>query len=226
MCMKVLEFLSLHEAQNQVKREQTKARRVNMHDLQLLVHLYEVQKPCSLTDFQRHCKADLPTITFRMKKLEKKGFITKKDSLEDRREVLCSLTTKGKEVVQEQLELMSDFIEKPKPLYMCKANRLAKYVDAMGSFEIDAKKILLIYLYVNHFGKMTIAQASRNLNMLQPTLAIASKQLWESGLLEKERSSGSHEREVHVYLTTKGKKEAKELIKKIEKIPVKKPRTK
>ncbi|WP_444328406.1 MarR family transcriptional regulator, partial [Paratractidigestivibacter sp.] len=107
------------------------------------------------------------------------------------------------------------------------AERICKYVDAMGSIFCKAGDLVLLGLYSAEADELTIMQLVDVLGLLQPTVSMSVSSLAEQGLVERRRESGK-QHTTSVALTEAGRDRAEQMKQVIESVivrrKVRKPR--
>ena len=88
------------------------------------------------------------------------------------------------------------------------ADRIKKYVDAMGAYFCKAGDLVLLGIYAADEEGLTIMQIVEALGLLQPTVSMSVSALVEDGMVERERrGAGIHA--TTVSLTEKGEERAR-----------------
>ena len=160
-----------------------------------------------------------PTMTHRTNHLEGLGLIDRVEGTTDRRNVVCSVTERGRERALELAELTCAQIPNGHALSRTTPERIVKYVDAMGSFFCQAGDIVLLGLRAAGGGPLTVMQLVDALGLLQPTVSMSVAALAEAGYVTRARGVSSL-RTTSVSLTARGAEAAEELEEGIEGIVV------
>ena len=119
----------------------------------------------------------------------------------------------------ELAELTRAQIPTGRALSRTSAERILKYVDAMGSFFCKAGDLVLLGLYASDEEPLTIMQLVDALGLLQPTVSMSVASLAARGLVTRDHeASGSHT--TSVSLTREGRAAAADITARIEEIVV------
>ena len=147
------------------------------------------------------------------------GLIERAEGENDRRSVVCSISDAGRERAAELAELTRTQIPSGRSLSRTSADRIRKYVDAMGSFFCKAGDLVLLGLLSAEGEALSIMKLVDQLGLLQPTVSMSVSSLVEEGLVTRFQDASSA-RTSSVSLTEKGEAAARELSERIESIIV------
>ena len=137
---------------------------------------------------------------------------------------MCSISESGREHVRLLAELTRAQISSGQPLARTAAERICRYVDAMGSVYCTAGELVMLALRISFNEPCTVTQLVDSLGLLQPTVSMSVSTLIERGLVTRDRGPASL-RSTNILLTSEGKDAADEIVHRISSIIVhRKPR--
>ena len=158
-------------------------------------------------------------MTHRTNHLAALGLIERAEGAEDRRNVVCSISERGRARVEELSDLTRAQIPTGRALSRTSAERIRKYADAMGSLFCKAGDLVLLGLYASESDSLTIMQIVDALGLLQPTVSMSVSSLVERGLATRSHdAAGAHT--TSVSLTEEGVRAAESLVESIEGVVV------
>ena len=223
--MELREYMSVRRAYNLVRQETDVSRRLTFEEFAILCRLDFAGEPLKTSMIAEYQGALRPTMTHRTNHLAKLGFIERGEGKIDRRNIVCSISDLGREHVQELAELTRSHISARQPLARTAAERICRYVDAMGSVYCTAGELILLALRNAGDEPSTVTQLVECLGLLQPTVSMSVSTLIERGLVTRERGLASL-RSSSILLTDEGKVVADNIASRIAAIIVhRKPRT-
>ena len=223
--MDLREYMSVRRAYNIVRQAVPSSERLTFEEFAIISHLANSGTPMRTSDIAEYQGSLRPTMTHRTNHLESLELIERREGSEDRRNVVCSISERGREHALELARLTCAQIPSGKPLSRTTPERALKYVDAMGSYYCKAGELVLLALYASEDDSSTIMGLVGALGLLQPTVSMSVAALAEQGLLVRERSSsGAHT--TSVGLTDEGASLAAEIAARVDAIVVRrKPRS-
>ena len=214
------EYLAVRRAYNLVRKETPVAERITFEEMALLSHLEveDAELPTSfLADYQGVLR---PTMTHRTNHLFSLGCIARREGTIDRRNVCCSITDKGRKLLDELLSKSCRFASKGEHLSRIRPERMLAYADAMGTLSLGAAELTLIALVEK--GPLSVSGLVDALGVLQPTASMAVMRLEEAGFVS--RTAESDARTILVTLTEAGRAEAESIGKSIDTVIVRRSR--
>ena len=217
MLVDLKEFMSVRRAYNIVRQNVSSDERLTFEEFAILCRLNESSEPMKTSAIADYQGALRPTMTHRTNHLESLGLIDRREGSTDRRNVVCSISDRGREHVLELASLTRAQIPNGKALSRTSPERILKYVDAMGAYFCKAGELVLLGLYASDENSPTIMQIVDALGLLQPTVSMSVSALAERGLVERGHDAG---RTTRVSLTPAGADYARELAAGIEDLVV------
>lgn len=213
--MDLKEFMSVRRAYNAVRQEVGSEERLTFEEFAIVCHLCDADEPLKTSAIAEYQGALRPTMTHRTNHLESLGLIVRVEGSSDRRNVVCSVSERGRQRALELASLTCARIPNGRALSCTTPERILKYVDAMGSFFCKAGDLVLLGLRSLEGEPATIMRLVETLGLLQPTVSMSVAALADRGLVERERSAtGAHT--TSVSLTRDGEAAADELVDRIE----------
>ncbi|MDM8271205.1 MarR family transcriptional regulator [Thermophilibacter provencensis] len=217
--MDLREYMSVRRAYNNVRQKVKSDERLTFEEFAILCRLNEADEPIKTSSIAEYQGALRPTMTHRTNHLAGLGLIDRAEGVVDHRNVVCSISEKGREHVMELASLTRGQIPTGRALSRTSPERVVKYVDAMGSLFCKAGDLVLLGLLSAESESLTIMQIVEALGLLQPTVSMSVTSLEEKGLVSREHvAGGSHT--TSVSLTDAGSEYVGELAKKIEALVV------
>ncbi len=217
--MDLKEFMSVRRAYNIVRQMVGAKERLTFEEFAIVCHLAAAPEPLKTSAIAEYQGALRPTMTHRTNHLEELGLIERSEGEKDRRNVVCSASDLGRSRILELAELTRAQIPTGRALSRTSAERILKYVDAMGSFFCKAGDLVLLGLYASDEEPLTIMQLVDALGLLQPTVSMSVASLAARGLVTRDHeASGSHT--TSVSLTREGRAAAADVTARIEEIVV------
>ena len=178
----------------------------------------ELREYMSIAEYQSALR---PTITHRTSHLARLGFIKRDEGTIDRRNVVCIITEKGVEAVEELSKLTCARIAPGQALSRTSFERIVMYVNAMGALYCRAADMVLLAILDSPKDALSITEIVDALGLLQPTVSMSLTALAESGLVQRKHDDALSRRVTMVELTPAGKTYTKEIVQQIEDIIVK-----
>lgn len=218
--MDLKEFMSVRRAYNIVRQSVESAERLTFEEFAILCRLDAAEAPMKTSAIADYQGALRPTMTHRTNHLASLGLIERTEGSEDRRNVVCAISGLGRERVRELAELTRLQIPSGRALSRTSADRIRKYVDAMGGLFCKAGDLVVLGLHSSGEGSLSIMQIVDALGLLQPTVSMSVSSLAELGLVERAQSGGAGSHTAAVRLTPQGAASALDLAEKIEGIVV------
>lgn len=217
--MDLREFMSVRRAYNIVRQDSAAQDRLTFEEFAILCHLDFVGAPMKTSAIAEYQGALRPTMTHRTNHLAKLGLIERTSGDVDRRNVVCAISDAGRERAEHLSELTRSQIPSGRSLSRTSAERIRKYVDAMGSFFCKAGDLVLLGLLSVEGGPLSIMQIVDLLGLLQPTVSMSVASLAESGLVTR-LHDGSDTHSTRIALSPEGLEAARELSAGIESLVV------
>lgn len=217
--MDLREYMSVRRAYNIVRQGCPSDERLTFEEYAILCRLDIAGVPMKTSAIAEYQGALRPTMTHRTNHLARLALIDRAEGDSDRRNVVCSISDEGRACVERLSELTRAQIPSGRSLSRTSAERIRKYVDAMGSFFCKAGDLVLLGLLSTGGEPLTIMQLVDLLGLLQPTVSMSVASLVESGLVMRLHDAGSA-RTTSVALTPEGSAAAAGLAGRIEAIVV------
>lgn len=185
--------MSVRRAYNVVRQMVVSGERLTFEEFAIICHLCECDEPLKTSAIAEYQGALRPTMTHRTNHLEELGLIDRTEGTSDRRNVVCSISERGRARALELAELTCAQIPNGHALSRTTPARLFKYVDAMGSFFCKAGDLVLLGLRSLEGESVSIMKLVDALGLLQPTVSMSVASLADQGLVARDRSAaGSH----------------------------------
>jgi DNA-binding MarR family transcriptional regulator len=124
-----------------------------------------------------------PTMTHRANHLASLGLIVRTPGVDDRRNVVCSITDEGRATLESLCSGIRQTLSRGKVLTRIDEGRVKRYLLAMGQYYIQASDLVLIGLSVSDREGVPIALLVGALGLLQPTVSMSVQALEERGLV-------------------------------------------
>ena len=222
--MDLKEYMSVRRAYNVVRQMVGSEERLTFEEFAIICHLCDAPEPLKTSAIAEYQGALRPTMTHRTNHLEGLGLIERSEGSNDRRNVVCSVSERGRERAFELARMTCEQIPNGHALSRTTPQRLLKYVDAMGAFFCKAGDLVLLGLRSLEGEQVTIMRLVDVLGLLQPTVSMSVATLADLGLVSRDRSAaGAHTTSVR--LTREGSLAADELVRTIDSLVVRrKPR--
>lgn len=217
--MDLREFMSVRRAYNIVRQMVDSDERLTFEEFAILCRLDVANEPVKTSVIAEYQGALRPTMTHRTNHLATLGLIERGEGSVDRRNVVCAISDRGREAVLELAGLTREQIPSGKALSRTSADRICKYVDAMGSVFCKAGDLVLLGLYAADEDSLSIMQLVDALGLLQPTVSMSVSSLVDLGLVERSRGEGV-QHSASVRLTPAGETYIKEIADRIEDVVV------
>lgn len=217
--MDLREFMSVRRAYNIVRQHSEPDERLTFEEFAILCHLAAVDCPLRTSDIAAYQGALRPTMTHRTNHLASLGLIERAEGDLDRRNVVCVASAAGRARAERLAELTRAQIPSGRSLSRTSAERIRKYVDAMGAFFCKAGDLVLLSLLAADGEPLSIMQMVDALGLLQPTVSMSVSSLVEAGLVTRLRGV-ERGRTTCVALTPEGRSAAGALSSQIEGVVV------
>ena len=218
--MDLKEFMSVRRAYNIVRQSVESDERLTFEEFAILCRLAASDSPMKTSAIAEYQGALRPTMTHRTNHLASLGLIDRSEGTQDRRNVVCAISEPGRARVSELADLTRSEIPTGRALSRTSAERICKYVDAMGALFCKAGDLVLLGLHSAGEESLTIMQIVDALGLLQPTVSMSVSSLVELGLVERAHQGDDGAHTASVRLTAEGSALAVELVEKIEDIVV------
>ncbi len=216
--MDVCEYISIRRAYNIVRHERPSSVRLTFEETAVLALLDSSENPLPTSAIANWQHALRPTMTHRAKHLFSLGFIDRSAGVDDRRNVVCSITAAGRSELDMLCSGIRQVLARGKKLTRIEEGRIKRYLLAMGQHYIQAADLILVGLYVNSRDGVPISLLVGALGLLQPTVSMSVQELEDRGFVTRD-VPGS--KAVKARLTDRGSMAAEELVTLIESMVVK-----
>ncbi len=201
--MELREYMSVRRAYNLVRQEAESSQRLTFEEFAILCRLDLLEAPLKTSEIADYQGALRPTMTHRTNHLASLGYIDRDEGTVDRRNIVCTISDDGSEFVRSLALRTRSKIPAGQPLARTSAERLCKYVDAMGSVYCTAGELVLLALY-GEDEQCTVTHLVDKLGLLQPTVSMSVSALVEKGLVERVRNESGSTRSMFIVLTQAG----------------------
>lgn len=218
--MDLREYMSVRRAYNLVRQETAASRRLTFEEFAILCRLDVADGPIKTSSIAEYQGALRPTMTHRTNHLAKLGLIDRGEGTVDRRNIVCEISDEGRMQVQVLAESTRSQIPAGQPLARTSAERVCKYVDAMGSVYCTAGELVLLALLSERDSLCTVTRLVDLLGLLQPTVSMSVGSLIEKGLVLREHVSEASSRSSYIVLTEDGRAHAQKIADRIAAIIV------
>lgn len=216
--MDVREYISIRRAYNIVRQDIPSSSRLTFEETAVLALLDSSAEPMPTSAIANWQHALRPTMTHRANHLASLGLIVRTPGVDDRRNVVCSITDEGRATLESLCSGIRQTLSRGKVLTRIDEGRVKRYLLAMGQYYIQASDLVLIGLSVSDREGVPIALLVGALGLLQPTVSMSVQALEERGLVYRD-VPGS--KAVKAMLTDQGLLVAEDLIVLIEGMIVK-----
>ena len=199
-----------------VRQSMPVSERITFEEFAILCHL-QVEgvalKASEIADYQAVLRT---TMTHRSNLLARNGYIERTMGENDRRNVFCTLTDKGRDYISLVSNEMLAQIKPSQPLHRTRPERIVMFVDAMGHLFCTARDIVLLCLLLHEEGS-SISLIVDESGLLQPTVSMSVGGLIEDELVK--RVSGQA-RTTWISLSGAGREAAEEIAQQISELVV------
>lgn len=217
--MELIEYLTVRKAYNLVRHEADARERLTFPEFAILCRLSNAGgslKTSEIADYQGSLR---PTMTHRTKHLSMLGFISRAKGQADRRNVVCELTDDGARCVEDLCAACCAMIKSGQPLSRVDAERMSRYIDAMGAVTAKAGDLVMLGILTSEEGSASVTDLVELLGLLQPTVSMSVSSLVEEGLVTRAVSQ-SGVRSSAIMLTEEGSAQAQDLAERIDELVV------
>lgn len=223
--MELREYMSIRRAYNLVRQDIEAKRRLTFSEFAILCRLTISGRGLKTSEIAEYQGALRPTMTHRTKHLSNLGLISSVKGSVDRRNVVCTVTDEGRACVRDLCERTRSQILPGQSLSRTTADRICRYIDAMGAIPCMAGELTLLGLSMGGEEGMTISDLVNALGLLQPTVSMSVSTLVDEGVVTKSAEvPGS--RFVNIRLTESGWAQVEDLRARISDVVVRRgPRT-
>ena len=217
--MELREYLSIRRAYNLVRQDTDAASRLTFSEFAILCRLQNAGGSLRTSDIADYQGSLRPTMTHRTKHLSVLGLIERSKGDTDRRNVVCSISEQGSQLAQELCSKTCDMIPVGQALSRVTADRMRRYVDAMGSVACMSGDLILLGMRDAGCECCTVTDLVDWLGLLQPTVSMTVASLVGNGCLERMQLEDSP-RSAQVKITEKGAERAEAVAEQIESLVV------
>lgn len=218
--MELREYLSVRRAYNLVRQETASEKRLTFEEFAILCRLDIMDVAIKTSDIAEYQGALRPTMTHRTNHLSDLGYIDRDEGQVDRRNIVCAISEQGREYVTFLASRTRLKIPVGQPLARTSADRICKYVDAMGSIYCTAGELVLLALYADEEDGCTVTRLVERLGLLQPTVSMSVSALDDKGLVVRSRIEGGSSRSSYIMLSELGYERARQIANKIASLVV------
>lgn len=224
--MELREYMSVRRAYSLVRQEVEPEKRLTFAEFAILCRLDAAGGSLKTSDIADYQGSLRPTMTHRTKHLATLGLIERLKGDADRRNVVCRISEEGRAYIHDLCARTCGMIVSGHALSFITAERMRKYVDAMGPLSCLSSDLILLGLLTAQDGSCAVTDLVELLGLLQPTVSMSVSSLEREGLVER----GPHARAPRasrVRLTPEGEGRARLLAEQISRLVVRRrPRTK
>lgn len=203
--MELREYLAIRRAYNLARQGVSAQERLTFPELAILCRLDVLARPMNTSEIAEYQGALRPTMTHRTKHLAKLGFIQRAKGSSDKRNVVCEITDEGKALVENACSHICDILRSGSVLTRTNPQRIARYIDAMGSVTCMSGDLVLLGILQAPDECSTVSELVSTLGLLQPTVSMATAALEGEGYAYRLRLDGLPGRSMDISLTEKGK---------------------
>lgn len=223
--MELREYVSIRRSYNLVRQETPSNQRLTFEEFAILCKLGAGAAPLKTSEIASYQGSLRPTMTHRTNHLSSLGLIERHEGSLDSRNVVCSISRKGGAYADTLVKLVCEHIPSGQPLSRTSPERLAMYVEAMGTVFFKAGDLVMLALRMSSEGT-TISGLVKTLGLLQPTVSMSVSSLEATGLVKRTLVGGGASNAFLVSLTSDGDTAADDLLACVHGIVVRrKPRT-
>ncbi len=221
--MELREYLSIRKSYNLVRQRMESDRRLTFVEFAILCRLTVLEGSMKTSEIAEYQGSLRPTMTHRTKHLAETGLITRTKGGEDRRNVVCAITSEGTAYVDEVCASVCDVLKGGDVLSRTTPQRIRFYVDAMGSVNCMSGDLVLLSVLEATDERKTVSALVESLGLLQPTVSMSVAALERAGMVKRVRQ-GSDIRLSHIELTEQGSERVNLLRDSIESLVVRRKR--
>lgn len=209
--MELREYLSIRRAFNLVRQQMDATVRLTFFELAILCRLEVEDGPLNTSQIAEYQGSLRPTMTHRTKHLSELGLLDRAQGVEDRRNVVCTISQQGKEFVAETCQRICQELRGGSVLSRTLPRRICRYIDAMGSLGHMSGDLVLLGILEAGRGWSTVSELVTVLGLLQPTVSMSVSALEREGLVRRTQVDESAGRSAPIELTEEGLAKAQEI---------------
>lgn len=209
--MELREYLAIRRAYNIVRQGMPAERRLTFVELAILCRMDVLGRPMNTSEIAEYQGALRPTMTHRTKHLSELGLIQRSKGSSDRRNVICEVSEQGSAFVAETCRQICDILHAGSVLSRTTPQRVARYVDAMGSLTCMSGDLVLLGILQSEQGSSTVSDLVSALGLLQPTVSMSVASLEGEGLVRRLRQEEDAARSVGIVLSEAGEERASQI---------------
>ena len=202
--MELREYLSIRRAFNLVRQQMNTSERLTFFELAILCRLEGEAAPLNTSRIAEYQGSLRPTMTHRTKHLSDLGLLERTQGVEDRRNVVCSISEAGQAYVADVCERICQELRGGNVLSRTMPRRICRYVDAMGALGYMSGDLVLLGIVETGRGWSTVSELVTLLGLLQPTVSMSVSALERDGLVRRAEASAVSGRSAPVELTEEG----------------------
>ena len=218
--MELREYLSIRRAFNLVRQQMDTSGRLTFFELAILCRLDVEGAPLNTSRIAEYQGSLRPTMTHRTKHLSDLGLLDRTQGVEDRRNVVCSISEAGRAYVEDICQRICQELRGGNVLSRTMPRRICRYVDAMGSLSYMSGDLVLLGIVESSRGWSTVSELVAMLGLLQPTVSMSVSALEREGLVGRAQASEASGRSAPIELTEEGALRADVIIEEIRALVV------
>lgn len=203
--MDIQKYLSLRKSYNIACKTLSTFEATTFEEFSILCHLNKCGDPQCVSSIATWQKALRPTLTHRTGHLESLGYISRLHGLLDGRSVACKITELGLTYIKTIASEMQHVLSTGVVLSRIDADRVLRYVDAIGSIAFKTSDLILLDLSIHASEDISITDLVEHLVLIQPTVSMAVKSLEQEGLITRSKLVGDSARQHVMKLTAQGR---------------------
>lgn len=210
--MELREYLSIRRAFNLVRQQMSSPNRLTFFELAILCRLEVENGPLNTSQIAEHQGSLRPTMTHRTKHLSDLGLLARTQGVEDRRNVVCTITDEGRAFVESTCQLICHELRGGNVLSRTTPRRICRYVDAMGALGYMSGNLVLLGIEESGKGWSTVSELVSALGLLQPTVSMSVSALERDGKVRRVKLQERTSRSAPIELTEAGNRIVDEII--------------
>ena len=150
--MELRDYIAIRRAYNLERQGSPRKSRMTFSEFAMLCRIYVLDEPLATTEIAKYQNVLRPTMTHRTKHLAQMGLLERQKGDRDHRHILCSLTEAGEAFVEDTCEHLCDNLRMGTALKRIDRERACRYVDAMGSLDLRASDLVLLWRHEQRAG--------------------------------------------------------------------------
>lgn len=202
--MELREYLAIRRAYNLVRQGMPAERRLTFAELAILCRMDVARRPMNTSEIAEYQGALRPTMTHRTKHLAELGFMRRAKGDSDRRNVVCEITEAGANFLDEMMAGISEVLHAGPLLSRTSAQRLRRYVDAMGALSYMSGELVALGILQTQDNRCSVSDLVTALGLLQPTVSMSVASLVQDGLAYRDHQPLRNARSAGISLSDAG----------------------